>query len=203
MPGHAQAPHPARRPARPRPGSFPDPHPAGGSARAAGRRAGSRGRFGLPGGCHPRHAPLAAAGRARRAERAAFRCGAGPLGAGDGTGRCRCDARGPAAGGAPRLRPRRGDGGEGRTAPPRPCGGAGGEVPVADDLPGRSAGAGRAAALGPSRGAGAGRACRHGALCPRLGGGNREAGRAAIVHDCGHFLSRATRLYTTEHVLKA
>lgn len=30
-----------------------------------------------------------------------------------------------------------------------------------------------------------------------------EAGRAAIVHDCGHFLSRATRLYTTEHVLKA
>jgi hypothetical protein len=30
-----------------------------------------------------------------------------------------------------------------------------------------------------------------------------EAGRAAIVHDVGHFLSRATRLYTTEHVLKA
>jgi hypothetical protein len=29
-----------------------------------------------------------------------------------------------------------------------------------------------------------------------------EAGRAAIVHDVGHFLSRATRLYTTEHVLK-
>ena len=30
-----------------------------------------------------------------------------------------------------------------------------------------------------------------------------EAGREAIVHDVGHFLSRATRLYTTEHVLKA
>ncbi|WP_270938238.1 EthD domain-containing protein [Falsiroseomonas oryzae] len=30
-----------------------------------------------------------------------------------------------------------------------------------------------------------------------------EAGRAAIVHDVGHFLARATRLYTTEHVLKA
>lgn len=29
-----------------------------------------------------------------------------------------------------------------------------------------------------------------------------EAGRAAIVHDVGHFLQRATRLYTTEHVLK-
>ena len=29
-----------------------------------------------------------------------------------------------------------------------------------------------------------------------------EAGRAAIVHDVGHFLLRATRLYTTEHVLK-
>jgi hypothetical protein len=29
-----------------------------------------------------------------------------------------------------------------------------------------------------------------------------EAGRAAIVHDVGHFLSRASRLYTTEHVLK-
>jgi hypothetical protein len=29
-----------------------------------------------------------------------------------------------------------------------------------------------------------------------------EAGRAAIVHDTGHFLARATRLYTTEHVLK-
>ena len=29
-----------------------------------------------------------------------------------------------------------------------------------------------------------------------------EAGRAAIVHDVGHFLARATRLYTTEHVLK-
>jgi hypothetical protein len=28
------------------------------------------------------------------------------------------------------------------------------------------------------------------------------AGRAAIVHDVGHFLLRATRLYTTEHVLK-
>ncbi|WP_372617442.1 EthD domain-containing protein [Falsiroseomonas sp.] len=30
-----------------------------------------------------------------------------------------------------------------------------------------------------------------------------EAGRAAIVHDVGHFLARATRLYSTEHVLKA
>jgi hypothetical protein len=30
-----------------------------------------------------------------------------------------------------------------------------------------------------------------------------EAGRAAIAHDIGHFLLRATRLYTTEHVLKA
>lgn len=30
-----------------------------------------------------------------------------------------------------------------------------------------------------------------------------EAGRDAIVHDVGHFLERATRLYTTEHVLKA
>lgn len=30
-----------------------------------------------------------------------------------------------------------------------------------------------------------------------------EAGRQAIVHDVGHFLSRASRLYTTEHVLKA
>lgn len=30
-----------------------------------------------------------------------------------------------------------------------------------------------------------------------------EAGRAAIIHDVGHFLARATRLYTTEHVLKA
>lgn len=30
-----------------------------------------------------------------------------------------------------------------------------------------------------------------------------ESGRAAIVHDVGHFLDRATRLYTTEHVLKA
>ncbi len=30
-----------------------------------------------------------------------------------------------------------------------------------------------------------------------------EAGRAAIVHDTGHFLARATRLYTTEHILKA
>jgi hypothetical protein len=30
-----------------------------------------------------------------------------------------------------------------------------------------------------------------------------EAGRAAIIHDVGHFLERATRLYTTEHVLKA
>jgi len=30
-----------------------------------------------------------------------------------------------------------------------------------------------------------------------------EAGRAAIIHDVGHFLLRATRLYTTEHVLKA
>jgi hypothetical protein len=30
-----------------------------------------------------------------------------------------------------------------------------------------------------------------------------EAGRAAIAHDVGHFLLRATRLYTTEHVLKA
>lgn len=30
-----------------------------------------------------------------------------------------------------------------------------------------------------------------------------ETGRAAIVHDVGHFLERATRLYTTEHVLKA
>jgi len=30
-----------------------------------------------------------------------------------------------------------------------------------------------------------------------------DAGRAAIIHDVGHFLSRATRLYTTEHVLKA
>jgi hypothetical protein len=29
-----------------------------------------------------------------------------------------------------------------------------------------------------------------------------DAGRAAIVHDVGHFLARATRLYTTEHVLK-
>jgi hypothetical protein len=29
------------------------------------------------------------------------------------------------------------------------------------------------------------------------------AGRAAITHDVGHFLARATRLYTTEHVLKA
>lgn len=29
-----------------------------------------------------------------------------------------------------------------------------------------------------------------------------EAGRAAIIHDVGHFLERATRLYTTEHVLK-
>ncbi|WP_137177627.1 EthD domain-containing protein [Roseomonas sp. AR75] len=29
------------------------------------------------------------------------------------------------------------------------------------------------------------------------------AGRAAIAHDVGHFLLRATRLYTTEHVLKA
>jgi hypothetical protein len=29
-----------------------------------------------------------------------------------------------------------------------------------------------------------------------------EAGRAAIVHDVGHFLSRASRLYTTEHVVK-
>jgi hypothetical protein len=29
-----------------------------------------------------------------------------------------------------------------------------------------------------------------------------EAGRAAIAHDVGHFLLRATRLYTTEHVLK-
>lgn len=28
-------------------------------------------------------------------------------------------------------------------------------------------------------------------------------GHAAIVHDVGHFLSRATRLYTTEHVLLA
>jgi hypothetical protein len=32
---------------------------------------------------------------------------------------------------------------------------------------------------------------------------DREAGRDAIVHDVGHFLARATRLYTTEHVLKA
>ncbi len=30
-----------------------------------------------------------------------------------------------------------------------------------------------------------------------------KAGRAAIAHDVGHFLLRATRLYTTEHVLKA
>ncbi|MCS6933435.1 MAG: EthD domain-containing protein [Acetobacteraceae bacterium] len=30
-----------------------------------------------------------------------------------------------------------------------------------------------------------------------------EAGRAAILHDVGHFLAGATRLYTTEHVLKA
>jgi hypothetical protein len=30
-----------------------------------------------------------------------------------------------------------------------------------------------------------------------------EAGRAAIVHDVGHFLAGATRLYTTEYVLKA
>lgn len=30
-----------------------------------------------------------------------------------------------------------------------------------------------------------------------------EAGRAAIAHDVGHFLLRATRLYATEHVLKA
>ncbi|WP_203074851.1 EthD domain-containing protein [Falsiroseomonas ponticola] len=30
-----------------------------------------------------------------------------------------------------------------------------------------------------------------------------EAGRQAIIHDVGHFLARATRLYTTEHVLKA
>jgi len=29
------------------------------------------------------------------------------------------------------------------------------------------------------------------------------AGRDAIVHDVGHFLDRATRLYATEHVLKA
>jgi hypothetical protein len=29
-----------------------------------------------------------------------------------------------------------------------------------------------------------------------------DAGRAAILHDVGHFLARATRLYTTEHVLK-
>jgi len=29
-----------------------------------------------------------------------------------------------------------------------------------------------------------------------------EAGRQAIIHDVGHFLARATRLYTTEHVLK-
>jgi hypothetical protein len=29
-----------------------------------------------------------------------------------------------------------------------------------------------------------------------------DAGRAAIVHDVGHFLARATRLYTSEHVLK-
>jgi hypothetical protein len=29
-----------------------------------------------------------------------------------------------------------------------------------------------------------------------------EAGRAAIAHDVGHFLLRATRLYTTEHVLR-
>jgi hypothetical protein len=28
-----------------------------------------------------------------------------------------------------------------------------------------------------------------------------EAGRQAILHDVGHFLSRATRLYATEHVL--
>jgi hypothetical protein len=30
-----------------------------------------------------------------------------------------------------------------------------------------------------------------------------EAGRAAIIHDVGHFLEGATRLYTTEHVLRA
>lgn len=30
-----------------------------------------------------------------------------------------------------------------------------------------------------------------------------DAGRAAITQDVGHFLLRATRLYTTEHVLKA
>jgi hypothetical protein len=30
-----------------------------------------------------------------------------------------------------------------------------------------------------------------------------EAGRAAIRQDVGHFLERATRLYTTEHVLRA
>jgi hypothetical protein len=30
-----------------------------------------------------------------------------------------------------------------------------------------------------------------------------EEGRAAIVHDVGHFLLRSTRLYTTEHVLRA
>lgn len=30
-----------------------------------------------------------------------------------------------------------------------------------------------------------------------------DAGRDAIIHDVGHFLARATRLYTTEHVLKA
>jgi hypothetical protein len=30
-----------------------------------------------------------------------------------------------------------------------------------------------------------------------------EAGRAAILHDVGHFLLRSTRLYTTEHVLRA
>ena len=30
-----------------------------------------------------------------------------------------------------------------------------------------------------------------------------EEGRAAILHDVGHFLLRSTRLYTTEHVLRA
>jgi hypothetical protein len=30
-----------------------------------------------------------------------------------------------------------------------------------------------------------------------------EAGRAAIIHDVGHFLERATRLHATEHVFKA
>jgi hypothetical protein len=30
-----------------------------------------------------------------------------------------------------------------------------------------------------------------------------DAGRDAIIHDVGHFLARATRLYTTEHVLRA